>query len=137
MLVTFIRHGMSCGNAIAWSATQQTLDALETIAASLQINASDVASAAVRDPPLCELGIQDSKSSAGFYAAAGADFVGSSVLQRALQTAHHTFPGRMVRVLPSIGETDFDQQNEPMLGVGKARLKECLAHQACSSHRLM
>ena len=107
--VTFIRHGMSCGNAVSWKVSQATKDALHELAERLGDDefddASDLAESSVRDPPLTQLGVEDSQRARLAFVGRGDDFVGSSTLRRARETATHMFPGRTIAVLPVSNDT--------------------------------
>jgi len=114
--VIFIRHGMSCANAVARHPSDAIVKLLADIGKEFGGSGADAVECAYRDPPLTNLGMQNSMDAAPHFAALrpGLDFVGSSAVLRAMQTARLMFPKRTVHVLPNIGEVDDGNAQSPM-----------------------
>ena len=110
--VTYYRHGFSCGNAVSWSPSESIKTKLASLTKQFGDDASGLATGAVRDPALTDLGMQDSAAATCPHA----DFVMSSSMRRAMQTAHGMFPNQIVHVVPSIGEMDDESEGTPQVG---------------------
>jgi len=89
--LVLVRHSVSCSNMLKWHGENQTWRERD----------GDYA-----DPLLSDLGLDDARALASLAATLHPDFVGSSRLMRAMETAHILFPERDVHVWPHIDEMD-------------------------------
>ena len=93
-----IRHGLSCCNILHHK--------------DLRLNAINVMH---KDPLLAHRGVDQSKRAGAFIQnkMPEVDLVFSSALFRAIETAHHMFPGRTINVCPYICEKRPSLENFP------------------------
>jgi len=90
----FIRHGFSCANY----SNRKSLIPIHSI---------------MLDPQLSNAGIKDLKQYKNQYNFIKPDYVFSSNLLRAIQTAQYLFPDKKVYVSPYIGEHGIGRDNRP------------------------
>jgi len=96
--VLFTRHGFSCANAKKYYGGMM----------------GRIQKAGIRDPPLTNYAIKDIIEARGEIHDLGEpDIVMSSVLLRAIQTAHYMYPNKTVYVAPFIKEIGFGIDNKP------------------------
>lgn len=94
--ITWIRHGLSCANANA----KYTSGTTHIKAKAIEYWMKDS-----QDPPLSDCGMHRSSTlGANLDPRAAFDWVGSSALLRAIQTAALEFPAAQVHVLPFLSE---------------------------------
>jgi len=107
--IQFIRHAFSCANMVQQFAEGGTLTRW----------GGTLGKAYLRDPMLSECGAVRSLSAGNMLrsTAEAPDFVLSSSMLRAMETAAYMFPGRTITPVPYISEsrhTDLEQDNLPL-----------------------
>lgn len=95
-----VRHGQSCANIVEEYGSMLSRDRHKDYP----------------DPLLSDCGVARTRAAARLLAHEAVDFVGSSRLLRAIETAWHQFGGRPVHVLPHIGEVGDATQADPSGG---------------------